>query len=127
MADETKGNPTLAPDYALHRVVKDAADTLPETDRKRGINMASHRRAHVQVIPTGGANPNARVLWWSEAAGKFIDEHTPITKAGTGVDTPYEFTVECRGRIMFVALDGGTIGAGDVIKVMVSGSGVERV
>ncbi len=123
MAD-ISGNPQLAPTYALHRSVVTAADTLPETERAHGINMASHTNAHIQVVPTGGANPDVAVLWWSEAAGRFVQEHTPITRAGVGVDTPYEFDVDSRGRIMFVAITAIVAGSVDV---HVSGYNVERV
>lgn len=123
MAD-IKSSPKLAPEYALHRSEVVAVDTLPETVRSHGINMASHTFAHIQVVPSGGANPNVVILWWSEAAGRFIQEHTPITRAGVGVDIPYEFTVDSRGRIMFVAI---TAIAAGTVDVHVSGYNVERV
>ena len=123
MAD-ISGNPTQAPIYALHRSEVTAPDTLPNTERGHGINMQNHSFGHVQVVPSGGANPNVAVLWWSEAAQAFVQEHTPITRAGVGADTPYEFDVESRGRIMFVAITGIAAGAVDV---HVSGYNVERV
>lgn len=123
MAD-IKGNPKLAPDYALHRSEVAAADTLPEAIRAHGINMASYSHAHIQVVPSGGANPSVGVQWWSEAAGEFVQEQAPIAKAGVGVDTPYEFTVECRGRIMLVPITAIAAGAVDV---HVAGYNVERV
>ena len=123
MAD-VSGNPKLAPEYALHRSERDAVDALPETVRPHGINMSSYTNAHIQVVPSGGANPDVAVLWWSEAAGEFVQEHTPITRAGVGVDTPYEFDVDSRGRIMFVAITAIVAGSVDV---HVSGYNVERV
>ena len=123
MAD-VSGNPNLAPEYALHRSARTAADSLPETLRPHGINMSSYTNAHIQVVPSGGANPDVAVLWWSEAAGEFVQEHTPITRAGVGVDTPYEFDVDARGRIMFVAITAIVAGSVDV---HVSGYNVERV
>lgn len=123
MAD-IKGNPKLAPEYALHRSAVAAPDSLPEANRAHGINMASHTSAHIQVVPSGGANPSVAVLWWSEAAGKFVQEHVVIARAGVGADTPYEFTTESKGRIMFVAVTAIVAGAVDV---HVSGYNVERV
>lgn len=96
-------NAQLAPKYQLYRDAVTAVDSLPVSDQKQGINMSGYKQAHVQIIPSGGANPTVAVLWWSEAAGKFIQEHVPITKTGVGANTPYEFTVDARGRIMFVA------------------------
>ncbi len=121
MAD-ISGNPKQAPEYALHRSGVTAPDSLPEQNRAHGINMASHTVAHVQVVPTGGANPAVAVLWWSQAAGKFVQEHVPIAKAGVGVDTPYEFDVDTKGRIMYVAV---TAIAGGSVDVHVSGYSVE--
>lgn len=123
MAD-ISANPKLAPDYALHRDAVAAADTLPEGERAHGINMASNTHAHIQVVPSGGANPNVGVLWWSEAAGAFVQEQIPILKAGVDADTPYEFTVECRGRIMFVPVTLIAVGA---VSIYVAGYNVERV
>lgn len=123
MAD-IKGNPTLAPEYALHREAVTAADTPPETERGHGINMASYSHAHIQVVPSGGANPSVGVQWWSEVAGEFVQEHTPISRAGVGVDTAYEFTIESRGRIMFIPVTAIAAGA---VSVHVAGYNVERV
>ncbi len=117
-------NPRLAPEYALHRQKVTAPDALPETKHTRGINMTSHTQAHIQVVPTGGANPTVAVLWWSTAAGKFVQEHVPISRAGVGADTPFEFTIESHGRIMFVAVTAIVAGETDVF---VSGYNVERV
>ena len=123
---ETTRNPLQAPEYACHRIVKDAADSLPETNKARGINMHQALRALIQVVPSGGANPNVAVLWWSEEAGKFVQEHTAITKVGIGVNTPYEFDVDANGRIMFVAVTAG-IAATQTVRVMVAGAEIGRV
>lgn len=114
-------SPQRAPDYAIHREGVTTVDTIADYKRGDGINMANYQFAHVQVIPkpASGADPTATVYWWSEAAGEFIQEHTPLAKAGVGANVPYEFTVECRGRIMFVAIT--TMAAGEVNYVLVSG------
>lgn len=126
MPDETTRSPTSAPDYVLHRHLQDAADSLPVTDRLRGINMRSYSHAHVQVVPSSGANPSARVLFWCAEAGQFINAHTALTWAAGGVNTPYEFTVECRGREMLVVCEDG-VAASQEVKVFVAGYYVERV
>ncbi|MDX1390317.1 MAG: hypothetical protein R3344_14095 [Acidobacteriota bacterium] len=113
-------SPREAPFYSAHRLGVDAVDSLPESAEARGINMADNRYANIQVVPTGGANPTVAVLWWSEAAGVFVQEHTPITRAGVGADTPFEFTVEAHGRTMFVAVTALAAGAVDIL---VSSSG----
>jgi len=122
MASKTfKRSPAIAPDYVLYREVTAAPDSLPETTKGHGMNMGHHRFAHIQVVASGGANPNVAVLWWSEHAGKFVQEHTAIAKAGVGVNTPYEFTVEAAGRILFVAVTGGLSAGGHKAKILVSG------
>lgn len=121
---ETQGNPFQAPDYALHRSGVTAVDGASITDRRRGINMAGNAQAHIQVVPSGTANPSVEVLWWSEAAGKFIPEHTALAKAGPGSNKSYEFTVDAKGRIMFVAMK--TLTAGSV-EIAVSGFNAERM
>lgn len=121
---ETQGNPFQAPDYALHRSGVTVVDGASITNRKSGINMASDAQAHIQVVPSGGANPDVAVLWWSEVAGKFIAEHTAIAKVGIGANTSYEFTVDARGRIMFVSVT--TLAAGSV-EIAVSGFNAERI
>lgn len=120
---ETQGNPLQAPFYARHRSGIDALDGTI-TERARGINMAQHAQAHVQVLPSSSANPTVEVLWWSEEASRFISENPVLTKAGAGADAPYEFTVDARGRIMFVAVTAGATGS---IEIMVSGFNIERV
>lgn len=107
-----------APEYAIHRNAIAAPDTIANIKMAQGVNMSGYTNANIQVVPSGGANPNVAVYWWSETANKFIQEHTPITKAGIGVDTPYEFTVNCYGRIMFVAV--AVIAAG-IASVAISG------
>lgn len=123
---ETTRNPQEAPEYSCHRIVTGAADTLPETTKENGINMRAALRGLIQVVPSGGANPTVAVLWWSEEAGRFVQEHTPITKAGVGVNTPYEFAVDANGRIMFVAVTSGIAG-GQTVRVMVAGAEIGRV
>lgn len=110
--------PKKAPDYAQHRSDVAAPDVIANVPRTQGINTTGYQHAHIQVVPSGGANPTVVVYWWSESAEVFVADHTDITKAGVGADTPFEFTVECRGRIMLVAIS--VIAAG-VCDVYVSG------
>jgi hypothetical protein len=124
MSDETTRSPVLAPEYALHRV-ETAADSLPQTSRAAGINMRSYTHAHVQVVPSGGANPLVKIMFWSPEAGKFIDLHTALTFTAGGLNTAWETTVECRGREMFVAVTGG-VTSGQV-KIFVAGYSAEQV
>lgn len=107
-----------APEYRLHRENLTGADTLPITDGKRGVNCIGYEKLHVQVIPAGGGNPSVEVLFWSSAAGRFVSAHTPLTFAGKGANTPYEFTIDVSGRKAFVAIT--TLAAGSC-KVAVSG------
>jgi len=117
-----QSSPHSAPEYALHREGVTAADVMANVIKKHGCNAYMYNYAHIQVAPKSGANPDVAVWWWSEAVnsgnGAFIQEHTPIAKAGVGVDTPYEFTIEPRGRIFFVQV--AAIAAGNV-DVLVSG------
>ena len=115
-----KASPHVAPDYAHYRQIKDAVEANPLTNKRHGINMAHYRCSHIQVVPSGGANPTVVVEWWSEAAGKFVTEHTAISKAGIGINVPYEFTVEPRGRIMSVRVPAGCA-AGHTVDIYVAG------
>jgi hypothetical protein len=83
--------------------------TLPAED-VYAHNLAGYDLAHVQVIPTGGANPSIEVMFWSEAASMFVSAAPKLTTAGQGVDTPYEVTVPVAGRRMLVSIT--AIGAG---------------
>ncbi|KKN42115.1 hypothetical protein LCGC14_0716470 [marine sediment metagenome] len=118
--------PALAPNYVRHRLVKGAIDTGDITNQRRGMNMASHSHAHVQVLPKNGANPDVKILFWSSAIGKFIDPDVEIAVTGKGADVPYEFTFEPRGRIFFVFVT-GTVTGDDEVEIQVAGFNVERV
>jgi hypothetical protein len=127
---ETRSSPSSAPGYVGHRFFRADAgpplaltDPLSVTDRRRGINMGGYRAANIHVVPLSpGANPDVEVLFWSEAAGEFIPGNTPIAKAGIGVGKPYEFRVDCNGRIMFVKITGGLADTEEV-EVYVAGFG----
>lgn len=106
-----------SPSYSLHRETTAVDSAFDVYDY--GINTSHYEKANIQVVPSGGANPNVEVLWWSDEASKFIQEHTQIAKSGVGANTPFEFTVDCHSRIMFVSIT--AIAAGSV-KVFVSGA-----
>ncbi|MGW8177875.1 MAG: hypothetical protein ACWGQW_03660 [bacterium] len=116
MADDN--SPQLAPDYGTHRKSVVSNDSLPEQNIKHGINMGGYGKAHIQVIPGATSNPTAQVLVWSDEKGAFISLAPAVSQAGMGAGTPYEFTMDCMGRIIFVAL---TTGVNDECKVFVSG------
>jgi len=115
----------LAPRYVLHRLVEDAVDSAPFDRKVDGMQMADHRFVNIQVLPSTLADPSIEVLFWSEEAGKFVSAHTPITFAGIGAGDPYEVSVEVHGRLIFVAVTAGVV-AGDTVKVMTGGYGVDE-
>jgi hypothetical protein len=101
----SNNNPVSAPKYTIHRNAISAIDVIANVDRRKGINMAGYSKAHIQVVPdTVNAAPSVAVYWWSVQADGWIQEHTPIAKATPGAGVPYEFTVDCQHRIMFVAI-----------------------
>jgi hypothetical protein len=117
MSGEIQASPILAPEYALHR--KDVAAVqnpaaLAAVPKTSGMNFRDRDVALVQVVPSGGANPTVQVMYWSEAAGQFVNEHTPIVKTGVGANTPYEFEVAARGRILYVGVTAIAAGVVDV-------------
>jgi len=114
-------SPQKAPDYVAHRLAIGVPDSGTINNKQVGMNMSNYEYAHIQVIPQAGVNANVAVLWWSDAAGKFIQEHTAITKTGVGAGIAYEFTVEPRGRIMFVSV---TAVATSTVDIYVSGFNV---
>ncbi len=114
-------SPKIAPDYGHHRKDVGTVDVIANAVRNHGINMGAYRLVNIQVVPGPTSNPTATVYWWSEAASAFVQEHTPITRAGLGVGVPYEFTVDANGRIMYVALTGTINGGANAVNVHVSG------
>jgi hypothetical protein len=111
-------NTTQAPDSKLYRTVA-ANDAGPFTDKKQGLNCGQYNRLSVEVAPSGGDNPTVEVLVWSEAAGAFVKTNPAFTKTGLGVNTPYVFTFDCDGRIVFIAVNSGA-GVGET-KIATSG------
>jgi hypothetical protein len=114
-------SPNKAPVYALYRDAVAAVDVVANVPAGSGINMANYEYAHIQVVPSTLANPTVAVYWWSELGGVWVQEHTPISKAGVGVNTPYEFTVPCRGRIMLVAV---SVLAAGTVSIAVAGESI---
>lgn len=110
-----------SPTYVLHRETAAVDSSVNSYDH--GINTSYYAKANIQVVPSGGANPNVEVLWWSDEASKFISEHVALAKAGVGANTPFEFTVDCLSRVMFVSVT--AIAAGSV-KIFVSGAGLNH-
>jgi len=114
----SKSSPASAPEYNVHREDIATADVIANVVKKHGCNAYMYRYVHVQVVPEGGANPDVAVWWWSDKVDSFVQEHVPIAKSGVGANTPYEFTIEPRGRIFFVQI--AAIVAGSV-SVLTSG------
>lgn len=114
---------TVAPGMILYRAGIAAVDTLPEANQKLGVNFGHYETAHVNVIPSGGADPDVEVLYWSDAAGAFIREHVALTKAGVGADTPFSFTFPVGGRIAFIAV---TTLAGGAVDIEVAGYNLDH-
>lgn len=112
----------LSPNYVAHRLAVAAVDTNFTTE-SMGINMSGREKALIQVLPSGGANPNVTVYFWSAAAAKFIPAPADAI-TGAGADKPYEFVVDAFGRIMLVAVT--TIAAGQC-DVYVSSFGLNNL
>lgn len=118
-------SPSTAPVFTRHRTVKVTPDSAPITDKKRGMNMLGYEKAHIQIIPSTGITPTAEVLFWSEAASKFISEQTAISKPSPGAGVASEFTVDVQGRVIFVYIT-GTIGASKQVDVLIAGAELDR-
>lgn len=104
----------VAPEAKTYRKGVASVDSLPQTDQRQGVNAGHYRSLHINVLPSGGADPTVAVLYWSPKAGVFIQENPAFTKAGVGADVPYAFTVEARGRILFVAVTVLAAGSVDI-------------
>lgn len=118
---ETKRSPEQAPAYALHRHKPsgEGVDSGDATEKKHGMNMSGNRFANIQVVPLAASgNPDVEILFWSEAASKFIRGHTQISKAGVGAGVAYEFEVDVQGRIIYAYITGTVTGG---IEVYVGG------
>ncbi|KXH75412.1 MAG: hypothetical protein AM326_03410 [Candidatus Thorarchaeota archaeon SMTZ-45] len=120
MSEELVGSLSHTPVYAYHRYLSGSSDTLPETVKRHGLNTEGFKFAHVQVVPSDGANPNVKVLFWSDKAAKFVEKHSSLSFAGKGVDVAFEFDVECNGRTMFVSIPSG-VTAGQKCRVYAAG------
>ena len=118
---ETTSSTKRAPEYVLHRDVAAMDSADPYTVKAHGMNMTGYERAHIQVVPSEDVEADVEVQWWSDEAEAFIQEHAKITKASVGAGTPFEFTVDCRGRFMFVKVTDLTEVEGAGVKVYVSG------
>lgn len=110
MSEELKRSPSHAPNYVKHRYLKGGVDTPPESAQQHGINMQGYEYAHIQVVPSSGANPDIKVQFWSPKADQFVSEHSGSNFAGKGNGVAYEVTVPCHGREMFVLISGGIAG-----------------
>lgn len=109
VTDDTVANAGfLSPDFA------GGQDAVAE---EHGINMQGYENAHVSVIPSGGANPTVRVYYWDDIAEVWVQADAAV--AGAGANTAYSFTVQCRSRIMFVAV---TVLATGAVAINVAGS-----
>lgn len=118
---EQRGSPAPAPAYALHRLLKDANDSAAPTNVKVGCNCKGYKTAHIQIVPSSGANPAVEVLFWSEAAAKFIRGHTQITKTALGAGIASEFDVDVGSRVIYVMITSG-MGASEEVRIYVSGA-----
>lgn len=121
-------SPSLAPNFTLHRTKSGSVDSIPAgipVLPSAGMNMTGFLRAVIQIVPTAGttAAADATVYFWSEKAGKFVV--SSLAKTAPAVNTPYQFSVEVNGGIIWVAL-GGTIGAADGVAVMIAGEELDR-
>ncbi len=98
-------SPARAPTYTLYKTVT-AAESGPYVTKSKGINTGVYKYAHIQVVPSTGDTPTIKVYYWSEGGQKFVRTQ-PATAPTVGASAEaYEFTVECMGRIMFVAVEG---------------------
>jgi len=125
MSEELTGSLSHTPVYAFHRYLFGASDTPPETVKRHGLNTEGFQFAHVQVVPVDGANPDVKVLFWSEKAAQFVEKHSSLAFAGKGANIPYEFDVECNGRTMFVSVPSG-VGGGQTCRVYAAGFNIEK-
>jgi hypothetical protein len=118
MSGQTSQSPLRAPEYALHRHVIDANDTLPEQIKGRGIVMQDAQFANILVVPTAGADPAVSVLFWSEEAGEFAKPNPALDFAAKGAGVAWSAAVQAFGRRMFVAVTAG-MAADEEVKVFV--------
>jgi hypothetical protein len=126
MGERIFENPERAPEYNLHRHVKDANDTLPETSKANGMLMQDYRWANVQVVPSELADPAVSVLFWSEEAAQFVKPNPAMDFAAKGAGIPWETVIEANGRRMFVAVTAG-MAADDEVKISVGGFKTSQV
>ena len=116
----TKSTPGLAPNFVLHREVKEAVDSGDITNVKSGMNMEGFSTCIIDVSPSTLADPSIQILFWSENHSKFVAENSPVSYPGAGAGKGYQQQVDCAGRVMFVFVDSG-VTTGDTVKIGVAG------
>lgn len=110
-------SPKHASEFTTFRtIVADDSSNGAPTSAGVGINMAEYRSCIIDVAVTT-QNPVVGIRFWSEAAGKFVDESTALTIAAKGAGVSYQTRVECLGRVMWVYCSGGVSGGTVVISV----------
>lgn len=121
-------SPSTSPRFTLHRIVEDAIDSGSITDSHKGMNMAGYDTAVIQVVPkttSGSPAPDIEVLSWSEEAGQFVSASTPRTANAPAANTPYEYTCDVFGGVIFVYVT-GTLAAGDSAEIYIAGAELDH-
>lgn len=114
------------PQFQVHRTVTaddGAAPTI--TDINLGSRADGYEKCVVNAVPSGTANPVMEVLFWSDAAGRFIPTNPATSLPAAGADVAQSLVFDVIGRIFIVIVVSGT-GAGSTI-IEIAGFGNNRL
>lgn len=76
--------------------------------------MSGYGKALIQVVPAGTANPTINVHYWSEGADRFVKTNDVPDIANYGMGEPFEFTIDCHGRLMYIEVTDTVAGGVDI-------------
>lgn len=110
----------IAPVWSPHRLGLTTADGAVSTKKAEGVNSEAFNDIAVDVVLQSGSltDLDVAVLFWSDAAGKFVVESPSITNINN--TTGFQFTFQSTGRIFWIQVTSLT-GTNPVVDIYVTG------
>jgi len=99
-----------SPDFRLHRDAVTTVDALPVTDKNMGVNGSGYDEGLANLKVGAGGGVTFEVLYWSDLAGAFISESSPITFA-VGASSAMAVQFPIKGRRFFISVNINAAGA----------------
>lgn len=113
-----------SPEFALYKKTTTAADSGPYTEKKHGVATDNWLETIVDVSSTAPSNPVLTFMFWSEKAGKFVEDVDIGPTLPQGPAAAFQKRIPTAGRIMFIAVTGAIDGG--VVTISVAGTELEH-